>query len=65
MRKPRFDHFLILGSFMSTPRIRNEDRGAVARRRSLKGADLLRDYELLGGLNICCMQVFASQIFFA
>ena len=50
---------------MSTPRIRNEDRGAVARRRSLKGADLLGDYELLGGLNICCMQVFASQIFFA
>ena len=46
MRKSRFDHFLILGSFTST-RIRNEDRGAVARRRSLKGADLLRDYELL------------------
>ena len=47
MRKSRFDHFLILGSFIST-RIRNEDRDAVARRRSLKGADLLRDSELLG-----------------
>ena len=33
---------------MSTPRIRNEGRDAVARRRSLKGADLLRDSELLG-----------------
>ena len=33
---------------MSTPRIRNEDRDAVARRRSLKGAGLLRDSELLG-----------------
>ena len=64
MRKPRFDHFLILGSFMSTPRIRNEDRGAVARRRSLKGADLLRDYELLGGTQhmlhagICVTNIF-------
>jgi len=33
---------------MSTLRIRNEDRDAVARRRSLKCADLLRDSELLG-----------------
>ena len=34
---------------MSTPRIRNGDRDVVVRRRSLKGADLLRDSELLGG----------------
>ena len=33
---------------MSTPRIRNEGRDAVACRRSSKGADLLRDSELLG-----------------
>ena len=48
MSQSRCDHFLILGSYMSTPRIRNGDRDVVVRRRSLKGADLLRDSELLG-----------------
>ena len=63
MRNSRFDHFLILGSFMST-RIRNENRDAVARRRSLKGADLLHDSELLGvtqhmlHAGICVTNVF-------
>jgi len=48
MSQSRCDHFLILGSYMSTPRFSNEGRDAVARRRSSKGADLLRDSELLG-----------------
>ena len=49
---------------MSTPRILYEDRDAVARSRSLKGADLLRDSELLGATQhmlhagICITNVF-------
>ena len=49
---------------MSTPHIRNKDRDAVVRSRSLKGADLLRDSEFLGATQhmlhagICVTNVF-------